>query len=551
MRPSETTTRGLAFFALLVGLPACFRDPDVNKMKCTPAKGCPDGYQCVSSSGTYRCQATSSLGVDGPVSPAGDGPLAPPPYDGAPIDTTADRLDTAGTREAAANPVDGRGPDSADVPMTDAEPPATGTGGGPGAGGAGGSGPTGSGGATTGAGGLGSTGGISGMGGATGRDAGTAGAPGTGGAGRNGGSPLGGTGAGGLVGSGGRTGTGGSPGTGGAGTGGTGAPGTGGAGTGGAPGTGGSGTGGATIPCTLGSNCPPGNTPIPSAGCGTQGNETLLAAGTAVASGLATSRRLTITSGGSQREYIIDIPSTYDNTHPYRLFFAFHWMSGSDTAVATGTFSSMTNAGAENWGFFGLHRTATAANQPAIFIAPQGGNWQLSDQTFFDDLLALAKAQLCIDTTRVFATGFNFGAMLTYTLSLNHQKDLRAAVGIAPENYNIALPTNTHERIAWMQTTGMSDSTCPWVSGTSTTLGAKYCAIGRAEDNGCTAPTSITMSTGNTHYCHAFQGCQNGYPVKVCTFDGGHSPAPIDGSSTPDGLNSWIPTESWIFFAQF
>jgi poly(3-hydroxybutyrate) depolymerase len=39
---------------------------------------------------------------------------------------------------------------------------------------------------------------------------------------------------------------------------------------------------------------------------------------------------------------------------------------------------------------------------------------------------------LCIGTTRVFATGFSFGGMITYSLSMNHQEDPRAAVGIAP-----------------------------------------------------------------------------------------------------------------------
>ena len=64
----------------------------------------------------------------------------------------------------------------------------------------------------------------------------------------------------------------------------------------------------------------------------------------------------------------------------------------------------------------------------------------------FDDILAYVKANLCIDVTRVFATGFSFGGMMTYSLSVNHQKDIRAAVGIAPANYDIYVPTKTHHR---------------------------------------------------------------------------------------------------------
>ena len=53
-------------------------------------------------------------------------------------------------------------------------------------------------------------------------------------------------------------------------------------------------------------------------------------------SGLATSTRLKITSGGMSREYIIDIPADYDPTHPYRLIFSWHQAYGSDTGNANG-----------------------------------------------------------------------------------------------------------------------------------------------------------------------------------------------------------------------
>ena len=65
-------------------------------------------------------------------------------------------------------------------------------------------------------------------------------------------------------------------------------------------------------------------------------------------------------------------------------------------------------------------------------------------------------------------------------------------VGIAPANYNIFLPNPIpHDPIAWMQTTGMGDGTCPWVNGNSTTQGAKFIAVEHATDNGCMIPADI------------------------------------------------------------
>jgi poly(3-hydroxybutyrate) depolymerase len=412
------------------------------------------------------------------------------------------------------------------------------SGGGGSTGGAAGS--TGSGG-TTGTGGSNSRGGTTGTGGTndSGGQSGTAGAAGSaGGAGAGGaigrGGDSGAAGAGGSAGSGGggAIGTGGRGGRGGAG-GSAGA--TGGGGAGGSTARGGNGGGGSSAAGGSGSGGSGG--PVPSAGCGKP-------------LGTLRSGKQMITSGGSQRSFIIDVPTNYDMNHAYRLFFTFHWIGSTSEAVRDG---QTNNGGAANWGYYGLKRMATSANDPAIFIAPQsmGSTWGEQDHPFFDAMLALAKDQLCIDTSRVFATGFSFGGMITYSLSTNHQKDLRAAVGIAPANYNIYLPTNTHEPIPWMSTTGMSDTTCPWDAGNN--RGARYAAIGHAMDNGCTIPTTIPTTTvgSRSHVCYDFQGCRPGYPVKVCTFDGGHIAAHADGGTGDNGLTSWIPTESWKFFTQF
>jgi hypothetical protein len=101
----------------------------------------------------------------------------------------------------------------------------------------------------------------------------------------------------------------------------------------------------------------------------------------------------------------------------------------------------------------------------------------------------------------------------------------------------------------------MSDGTCPWVNNDAMKRGGKYCALTHAEDNGCTIPTSIPTAMVNSkqHVCYDFEGCKAGYPVKVCTFDGAHTPSSVDdGSSTADdGLKAFIPPLAWKFIAQF
>jgi poly(3-hydroxybutyrate) depolymerase len=266
----------------------------------------------------------------------------------------------------------------------------------------------------------------------------------------------------------------------------------------------------------------PGNPPVKSAGCGKA---------TTVTNG-----KKMIMSTGEQRSYIIDIPANYDMSKPYRLFYTSHWIGSTSEAV-------------RDQNYYFLKPLATAANDPAIFVAPQsqGSTWQEKDHALFDDILAFVKQNLCIDETRVFATGFSFGGMITYSLSVNHQKQIRAGVGIAPANYNIWLPKKTHEPIAWMQTTGLSDGTCPWVQGNSMTNGAKFIAIEHATDNGCTVPAEIPIWKQGAHVCYDFEGCKAGFPTKACTFNGDHT----NIASDPGSQTNWIAAESWKFFTQF
>ena len=307
----------------------------------------------------------------------------------------------------------------------------------------------------------------------------------------------------------------------------TGGQATGGQATGGQAGqaTGGSAGGGAPSGGTAGvgdpGDYPIGNPPVPSAACGTQ---------TTVTTG-----ERTINSTNQNRVYYIDVPNNYDMNQPYRFFYISHWIGSR--------YQDMVNNN-----FYGLKTMAEAAGEPAIFLAPSsdGSTWQEKDHALFDDLLAFVKENLCIDTSRVFTTGFSFGGMITYSLSTNHQQDLRAAVGIAPANYNIWLPQKTHEPIAWMQTTGMSDGTCPWDQNGSTN-GAKYIAIEKGEDNHCNAPSEIPTWQSGDHVCYDYDGCDENHPTKVCTFNGGHQAE----SSDPGSNENWIPQVSWEFFTQF
>jgi len=283
----------------------------------------------------------------------------------------------------------------------------------------------------------------------------------------------------------------------------------------------------------------------------------LTAGGSSVSGAPTTSTRLKgVTSGGKTRDVIVDIPADYDPTHPYRLIFSWRQMGGSDTGNATGLYPAFNgpNFDAEHYAYFGLRRESLDANEPAIFVAPDtdpiGGLWDYDkDSVYFDDLLTLVTADLCIDESRVFTTGFSYGAMMSYGLSNGRASKLRAAVTMAPSQFG---PTTGTTPIAYMSTTGMSDGTCRWGNATS---GGEGCVIQHATENGCTIPSTFpTATVGSKKYvCYDFEGCKAGYPVKVCTFDGAHTPSAVDDGTNggDDGLLAFVPPLAWKFISQF
>jgi poly(3-hydroxybutyrate) depolymerase len=272
------------------------------------------------------------------------------------------------------------------------------------------------------------------------------------------------------------------------------------------------------------------NPPVKSAGCGKPAT--------------ITSSTKTIMSGGIQRTYMVDVPADYDPTKPYRLFFASH---GQGSTLANITQSN----------YYDLKTQSIAAKEPAIFVAglgyggmpgTSGGAWGQADHAFFDDLTKFLEDNMCIDTTRIFAIGMSMGGMQTYSLSTTRPTKIRAGVGLAPTNFRIWLPdVKSTAPIAWMQTTGMGDTTCKWVENEAEKTGSKFIALEKAANNGCTIPADIPIWKSGAHVCYDFEGCKPGYPVKVCTFNGGHS----NTNSDPGSNVNWIGVESWKFFMQF
>ena len=411
---------------------------------------------------------------------------------------------------------------------------------------------------SSGTGGTHGTGGVPGQGGTTagGGQSGTGGSNGTGGVPGQGGQ-------GGMTGSGGST----QPATGGVnGTGGRTSPGSGGVGTGGRLGSGGAGVGGASTgtggsagAASGGSRASGGTTSSGSGGATSSGSGGATSSGSggatssgsggsaggsgadggvAQSAGCGKTRTLqngtiNITFSGASRKYILLVPSSYDSGQPYRLVFAFAESGSSAQSVADRKYFTMQTQDTKN---------------TTIFAAPDAvgsaGSWSKTDVQLTDAILAQLEADLCIDKTRIFATGFSFGGAMSIALACTRADVFRGVAFFSGADLTGSCPTTLTKPIAYWASQASQDST-----GTPSPTSGRTIQALAAAVNGCTAdPNAINFpAAGQPHTCTNYKNCSAGHPTIYCVFDGAHGWEPKD----PGQSTSWTAKEAWAFITQF
>ncbi|GAA4721122.1 cellulose binding domain-containing protein [Phytohabitans rumicis] len=247
----------------------------------------------------------------------------------------------------------------------------------------------------------------------------------------------------------------------------------------------------------------------------------------------------TIQSNGKSRSFILRLPANYNNSNPYRLIFAFHWRGGTANEVDSGGTSG------RPWSYYGQ---LEQSNNTAVLVAPQGlgngwGNSGGEDVTFVDDMIRRLDADLCIDTTQRFATGFSWGGGMSYALACAQPTVFRAVAVMS--GGQISGCSGGTQPIAYFGLHGISDNVLNISQGRS--LRDTF-----VRNNGCTPQSPREPGAGSrTHITTAYTGCRAGYPVQWAAFDNGHMPGPVDGTYAESGITTWTKGEIWRFFAQF
>lgn len=257
---------------------------------------------------------------------------------------------------------------------------------------------------------------------------------------------------------------------------------------------------------------------------------------------------ISITVGNMQRRYILNVPTNYDNNKPYKLIIAFHQLDGNDRQMYAN----------------GYYHLLDLSNNSTIFVAPNGQkngsacttmnngdggcgwpNPNGADVALADAVVAQVKENFCIDNERVFATGWSYGGSMSYRTACDRALG-GTKNGVAGYIRGIAVYSGA--QLSGGQCTPTTPVAYYGSHGTGDNVLGYDGGVGLARNfsmpAGCTWATPA-RATGN-HVCTDLMGCMADYPVKFCSFNGGHTPDPMDG-----GQPSWQYKLVWDFFNQF
>lgn len=262
---------------------------------------------------------------------------------------------------------------------------------------------------------------------------------------------------------------------------------------------------------------------------------------------------ISIMAAGKQRRYILSVPENYDNTRAYRLVIAYHQLNGNDRQMYANDY----------------YHLLPLSEDSTIFVAPNGqangspctgmgdggesncgwGNSGGEDIALADAVVAEMKENFCIDTNRIFATGWSFGGSMSYQTAcerpLGQENGFLRAIAVYSAS-QLSGNCTPSQPVAYYASHGTSDSVLCYDNMSS------GCQVGNgvqlfqnfAMANGCTYQTPTKVTNGN-HMCTELMGCTDGYPAKFCSHSGDHTPDPSDGGP------SWQYEDVWNFFSQF
>jgi len=174
----------------------------------------------------------------------------------------------------------------------------------------------------------------------------------------------------------------------------------------------------------------------------------------------------------------------------------------------------------------------------AIYVTPQGldagsngAGWQNTngvDIEFTKGMLADVQGKYCVDNSRIFSVGFSYGGMMSFAVGCEMSDVFRAIAPMSGALYSDPQCKGTGPHVAMWGSHGTSDTVVPIDNGRAARdkiLAQNHCGT--------------TTQPVDPSPCVKYDGCDPGYDVTWCEWDG------------PHGIPSFGSAAIAAFFKQF
>lgn len=245
----------------------------------------------------------------------------------------------------------------------------------------------------------------------------------------------------------------------------------------------------------------------------------------------------TIVSGGIERNLQVHVPAQYDPTAPTPLVLNFH---GFTSNASQQRLLSRMDAKADTEGFIAVYPNGTGSPQSwnADVCCGDAQQNQIDDVQFVRDMLSELENRLCIDTTRIYATGMSNGGFMSHRLACELSDRIAAIAPVAGHALQLTCDPTRPVPVAHFH--GDLDTVVPYAGSAGLGFPPVPDSIAAwAERNGCSSTTQEVFQEGDS-LCVEYSTCPAGGEVILCTVeDGGHTwpggvPVPTLGKTTSD-----------------
>jgi polyhydroxybutyrate depolymerase len=243
--------------------------------------------------------------------------------------------------------------------------------------------------------------------------------------------------------------------------------------------------------------------------------------GCAGKAGAAGTREVTIQSGGVERSFQLTVPESALGGGPVPLLLVYHgvFSNGAQIEAVTG----FPEKAAEE-GFITAAGNGVGQSWNAGVCCNPAQAENVDDVGFTRDMVAAIESEYCVDTTRVYATGFSNGSAMAFRLACE-AADLFAA--FAPVGGSLALfpcAPSTPRPIQIIN--NVPDPVVPFALG-------EFSFAEFVKLNACSAERE-TVQLAPTATCEIAPDCEAGATTELCAVQdvGHHWPG---GATNPDG----------------